>query len=177
MFLYKRILILGNSGSGKTWLGQQLSETLGLTLYHMDDIRWRKGVYEVKRSAEEIDIDLKHLLSQEKWVFEGVFGQMAECVVEKVGLFIWLALPWEDCHNNLLERGPQFETILRDLQARESALQSLTTWASTYESRNDKNAYIFHKQLFERFEGEKRCFTTRNEVQKFTGLSQFKSME
>ncbi len=44
----KRILIIGNSGSGKTWLGRALSERKKLPLFHMDTIRWEQSGYEIR---------------------------------------------------------------------------------------------------------------------------------
>lgn len=55
---HKRILIIGNSGSGKTWLGNALSQSKKIPLFQMDAIRWDKRGYEIRRSTSDIAKDL-----------------------------------------------------------------------------------------------------------------------
>ena len=58
----ERILIIGNSGSGKTWLGNILSQRLKIPLFHMDTIRWDQSGYEIRRSVADIERDFDYLL-------------------------------------------------------------------------------------------------------------------
>ncbi|MBE3803320.1 AAA family ATPase, partial [Vibrio parahaemolyticus] len=46
----KKILIIGNSGSGKSWLSKQLSRKLQLQEVNLDSIVWESGGYNQKRS-------------------------------------------------------------------------------------------------------------------------------
>lgn len=56
---FERILIIGNSGSGKTWLRNALSQSRQLPLFHMDGIRWDQRGYEIRRSTIDIERDLE----------------------------------------------------------------------------------------------------------------------
>ncbi|MCG6220788.1 hypothetical protein [Vibrio diabolicus] len=47
----KKILIIGNSGSGKSWLSNQLSRKLQLQEVNLDSIVWEPGGYNQKRST------------------------------------------------------------------------------------------------------------------------------
>lgn len=58
---FERILIIGNSGSGKTWLGSALSQSMKVPLFHMDVIRWDREGYEIRRSAADIKKDLANI--------------------------------------------------------------------------------------------------------------------
>jgi adenylate kinase family enzyme len=51
----KRILIIGNSGSGKSWLAAQLAERLTIREVNLDTIVWQPGGFNQKRSQHEID--------------------------------------------------------------------------------------------------------------------------
>lgn len=118
----KRILIIGNSGSGKSWLGRTLSQKMSIPLFQMDHIRWDQSGYEIRRSSSDINKDLDSIKKQNQWILEGIFGKMAEVCLPFSTLLIWLDLPWEECKKNLLSRGPQFEDYLTP-QEEEKALK------------------------------------------------------
>ena len=161
-----RILIIGNSGSGKTWLGQKLAEKGKVPLFHMDKIRWDQSGHEIRRSAVDITKDLNHIKKQEQWILEGVFGQMAEECLPFATSLIWLDLPWEDCKNNLLSRGPQFEEHLNP-QARDKALEKLIAWAAEHDTREDANSWGFFSKLYTACTHRKIHLKSREQANKF----------
>lgn len=152
-----RILIIGNSGSGKTWLGKALSEKKKISLFQMDGIKWDQNGYEIPRSSLDIGKNLEDIKNQEKWILEVVFGKMAQNCLPFTDHLIWLDLPWEQCQKNLLIRGPQFENILNN-DEKEKALKGLIECASTHYSRNDANSSGFFDKLYIDFNGKKTCF-------------------
>ena len=162
----ERILIIGNSGSGKTWLGTPLSQKMNIPLHHMDTLRWDKGGYKIRRSAADIYKDLDAIQKQDQWILEGVFGKMIERCLPFSTLLIWLNLPWEDCKQNLLSRGPQFEDFLNSNE-KEKALNKLIEWASEHESRTDTNSWGFFNDLYKDFKYEKTCFRSREDIMVF----------
>jgi len=97
----------------------------------MDTIRWDQSGYEIRRSAFDINKDLEDIKKQDQWILEGVFGKMAEVFLPFSTLLIWLDLPWEECKQNLLSRGPQFEEHLNPME-KEKALTRLIELASTW---------------------------------------------
>lgn len=48
-----KIVIIGNSGSGKTWLAKKLA-TNTTEIIHLDDLFWLPGGFDRKRSKEEV---------------------------------------------------------------------------------------------------------------------------
>ena len=62
----ERILFIGNSGSGKTWLGTPLSQKMNIPLHHRDAIRGDKGGYKVRRLAADIKKDLDAIQKQDQ---------------------------------------------------------------------------------------------------------------
>ena len=163
----ERIIIIGNSGSGKTWLGNILSQRMELPLFHMDAIRWAQGGYGIRRSALDIQKDLEALKKQDQWILEGVFGKMAQECLPFSTLLIWLDLPWEECKRNLLSRGPQFDTYLDTYGKKQNALKELLNWASTHESREDNNSWGFFESLYNSFENKKVSLRSREEMTNF----------
>jgi adenylate kinase family enzyme len=48
-----RIIIIGNSGSGKTWLARQLAEDAPCPVIHLDDIFWEPGGFDKPKPFEK----------------------------------------------------------------------------------------------------------------------------
>jgi len=66
----KRIVIIGDSGRGKTTFAKKLSEKLNIPLYHLDDFFWKKK-YSEKNTHEEILEKVTHVYVGESWIIEG----------------------------------------------------------------------------------------------------------
>lgn len=69
VFEYNRIIIVGNNGSGKSFLSEKLSSITGLPLVHLDALFWlsnwkmpSKDVWKMKNIE---------LISEEKWILDG----------------------------------------------------------------------------------------------------------
>ena len=159
----ERILIIGNSGSGKTWLGNSLSQQKKIPLFHMDAIRWDQSGYEIRRSASDINKDLEVIKKKDQWILEGIFGKMAQNCLPFSTLLIWLDFPWEECKQNLLFRGPQFENFLSPCE-KAQALTKLIEWASEHGSRADANSWGFFNNLYNNFKNKKTCLRSREEM-------------
>lgn len=69
----KRILIIGNAGSGKTTFAMALAEKTGLPLVHLDKLFWR-GKWEML-PKEEFDPLLQTELEKEEWIIDGNFSR------------------------------------------------------------------------------------------------------
>ena len=67
----KRILIIGNSGSGKSWLAARLAEQLTIREVNLDPIVWQSGGFNQKRPQHEIDHAIQALAQEPSWVIEG----------------------------------------------------------------------------------------------------------
>lgn len=159
-----RIIIIGNSGSGKTWLGKKLASVLGIQHISLDNIFWEPGGYNHKRSDFDVEADIKNIQRSESWVTEGVFGHLVEPITAFADTLIYINLPWNECKNNLLNRGSESSGQLKPKKTEES-FKSLLKWASEYETRDSKSSKGSHSLLFERFSGQKYLVFNRNEIE------------
>lgn len=66
----KRILIIGESGRGKSVLAHKLSEKLSLPFYSTDDFFWKVKFSESNDREESIS-KIKKIYITEKWIMEG----------------------------------------------------------------------------------------------------------
>ena len=100
-----RTLILGNSGSGKSWLAFRIAEALGCKAVDLDAIHWEPGSYGVARD-KQVAIDMvRQEASGPAWVIEGVFGWLAQEALLRATALIWLDLPVNECLDNIRQRG------------------------------------------------------------------------
>ncbi|AYV36548.1 P-loop NTPase family protein [Aeromonas veronii] len=162
----KRILIIGNSGSGKSWLAARLAEGLTIREVNLDTIVWQPGGFNQKRPQHEIDHAIQTLAQAPSWVVEGVFGALAEQLLDAADTLLFLDLDWSVCRDSLLSRGSQ-SARQRDTVAAEESFQQLLVWASEYGQRAGKSSRHFHRELFDRFPNDKHRFTTRAEVNRY----------
>ncbi len=69
-----KIHIIGGPGSGKTTLAKQLSESLGIPRFDLDDLQWdNASAYGTKRDPKERDAMLAAILKRDDWIIEGVY--------------------------------------------------------------------------------------------------------
>jgi adenylate kinase family enzyme len=158
-----KIIIIGNSGSGKTWLGKKLASILGLSHISLDSIFWEPGGHNRKRIDSDVETDIKRIQTTDSWIIEGVFGHLVEPLIAFADTLIYINLSWDDCRYNLLNRGSESSRQLASKRAEEN-FQSLLIWASEYETRDSKASKKYHNYLFESFSRQKHMVFNRDEI-------------
>jgi len=134
-----KIHIIGGSGSGKTYLAEQLSKELGIPHYDLDDIQWdnRSGAYGNKRDPAERQALLDALLQKDDWIIEGVYyAWCAQCFADADKIYL-LNVP------RYLYRYRIIRRFLRRKLGLESgkketlrSLSALLKWADRYQKVN-----------------------------------------
>lgn len=66
---YKRIIIIGSSGSGKSYLAKRVAEVTEYPLIHLDNEFWKPGWTKTPRD-EWIEKQRK-IIAAEKWILDG----------------------------------------------------------------------------------------------------------
>ena len=157
-FPFKRTMIMGNGGSGKTWLAVRLAEAFSLKAIHFDDLHWEPNRYGVERDRALRNADVHAASLEDAWVMEGVYGQLINLVIRRVTTLIWLDLSEEACIKNVKDRGAQGG------ESEESFL-NLITWVAEYRSRkNNWNSYDAHQKFFDFHEGPKFRLKNRADI-------------
>ena len=84
----ERICIIGESGTGKTTLSNNLSKELNLPVYHIDGIHHLENWKE--RDKKERDRLILEKASQEKWIIDGTYRSTLQQRLEKADYVIYL---------------------------------------------------------------------------------------
>lgn len=88
MNVVKRIMILGASGAGKTFLSLKLSTRFHLPSYHVDQLSWQPGF--VHRTAEELDLLTREIHAKEHWILEGGHYETCPERARRAQLLVWI---------------------------------------------------------------------------------------
>ncbi|MFJ7107617.1 adenylate kinase [Pseudomonas sp. NPDC098740] len=155
-----RILIIGNSGSGKSWLSERLAEYLPVPWVDLDSIHWLSDEHSIPRPrAEALGLAWVEA-SEERWVIEGVYGWIISELMPRATTLIWLCVEDEKCVANIRQREAH-----RDRN--DELLIALLDWAGSYRTREESSGFAAHQQLFEGFSGSKLKLRDRTEITTF----------
>ena len=156
--VFRRIAIMGNGGSGKTWLARKLSLCLNVAPVHLDDVYWQPGGHGVARDKSIVIEEIRQLSHTSRWLMEGVYGWLIDVVLPRTTLLIFLDLPEDECMANIRARGKQRG------ESDESFVE-LIDWVSKYRARrNNWNSFESHSRMFELFQNEKVRLKSRTEI-------------
>ena len=109
---YNRIIIIGNSGSGKSFLSKELSTITGLPLIHLDVEYWHPN-WE-KTPKDEWLKRQTDLISKEKWIIDGNYNSTIELRYKAADLIIFLDINRLTCLIGALKRHGTKRTDLPD---------------------------------------------------------------
>ncbi|MBZ6077057.1 AAA family ATPase [Microvirga puerhi] len=157
---FSKTVIVGNSGSGKSWLAERLAESVGTVAIDLDAIHWMPGGYNARRDPDLAKSMVRDQASKNRWIIEGVYGWLAHEALPSATAFIWLDLPEAECIENIRRRG-----LRRG--GDEASFNALIDWAGEYRMRDNASSYAGHARLFECFEGRKLHLRSRAEMTDF----------
>lgn len=154
-----RTLIIGNSGSGKSWLAQRLAEQLRVPWTDLDRIHWLSDEHSIARPRAQVLGMARIAADEERWVIEGGYGWIVSEILHRATALIWLCIDDVDCVANIRRREASDD----------ERLLALLEWADSYRTRGDSSGFAAHQRLFEGFTGSKAQLMDRAEFTDFLG--------
>jgi adenylate kinase family enzyme len=150
-----RIVIIGNSGSGKSTVAKNLARRHSLAQLDLDSIVWEPGKVAVERPRHRITTDLAAFIDKHPaWVIEGCYGELAEAALPHCSELIFLNPGLESCLANN-HRRPWEPHKYANPGEQDEMFEKLQAWVSTYYQRTDAWSYAAHRRLFDAFQGRK----------------------
>ncbi|MDZ4701394.1 MAG: hypothetical protein SH809_16900 [Rhodothermales bacterium] len=150
-----RLLIFGNSGSGKSTYARAISARHGLPHLDLDSIVWEPEQIAVQRPEEDIAASLAEFISRNAtWVIEGCYGELVQSASAHCTELIFLNPGVEACLANNLRR-PWEPHKYASLDEQNAMLSALQAWVAGYYERDDAWSYKAHRAVFDAFPGVK----------------------
>jgi adenylate kinase family enzyme len=87
----RRILIVGNSGGGKSTLARRLGEKLALPVIHLDVLFWKPDWVEAQKDAFRADVRIA--LEAKAWVCDGNFAETLDIRLPRADTVVWIQQP------------------------------------------------------------------------------------
>jgi len=146
-----RVLVFGNSGSGKSTCARALAAREGLAYLDLDLIVWEPGKIAVQRSTESVAASLRSFIdSHAAWVIEGCYGELVRAASAHCTLMVFLNPGMDACLANNLRR-PWEPHKYASLELQNTMLGQLQEWVAGYYQRKDAWSYQVHREIFDAF--------------------------
>ncbi len=87
-YKYNKIIVVGCSGSGKSWFSKKLAEKTGYKLIHLDNEFWKPDWVQTPR--DEWIIRQKELIEEKQWIIDGNYNGTLELRFTASDLIVFL---------------------------------------------------------------------------------------
>jgi len=154
-----RVLVMGNSGSGKSWRARELAQQHALAHLDLDTIYFVPGLVAEQRPMPEVLADLHGFLdAHAQWVVEGCYGDVIEAALPFCSELVFMNPGRGACLANN-RRGRWEPHKYASQEAQDAMLPFLLDWVAKYYQRDDNCSYAFHRRVFDAFNESKREIT------------------
>jgi adenylate kinase family enzyme len=150
----QRILIYGNSGSGKTTMAREVARALGVEHLDLDLIAW-DAPGERRSPAASVAMLEAYFAQHDGWVVEGCYGDLVEAALPYCTELRFLNPGVEGCVANCRAR-PWEPEKYASLEEQDRRLAFLLDWVRQYDTRTDEYSLARHRAIFDGFTGAKR---------------------
>ncbi len=105
-FPYRKLLVVGCGGAGKSTFSLEVGKLFCLPVVHLDKIWWLPG-WE-NRTREEFDLLLKEELKKPAWVMDGNYNRTFAMRLQFCDCCVFLDVPKEECMKSVYARFEQY---------------------------------------------------------------------
>lgn len=98
----KKIIIIGCPGSGKSTFSRSLENLTGLSLYHLDMLKWNSDKTTVSKRVFEERLD--NVLEKNEWIIDGNYISTMEYRMKQCDTVFFLDYPLEVCLSGIKQR-------------------------------------------------------------------------
>ena len=150
-----KVVVFGNSGSGKSTYARAVAAREGLAHLDLDSIVWESSQIAVQRSPESVTASLQRFIdAHPAWVIEGCYGELIRAASARCTLLVCLNPGMDACLANNFRR-PWEPHKYASLELQNAMLAQLQEWVVGYYQREDAWSYRVHREIFDAFAGPK----------------------
>lgn len=150
----RRIAVVGPAGSGKTTLGRELADLLGVPFVELDALHHLPAWQPI--ATDEFRRIVSERAAAERWVIDGNYGsKVQDIVLASADTVVWLDLPRRTVMRSIIQR-----TLGRIMLGRELWNGNRERLRNLFDRRPEENiilwAWTSHSPLRERYEAVMR---------------------
>jgi len=153
-----RLILLGNAGAGKSTMARRVVGDRDIPRLSLDQIAWDDGP---KRKPPEVSLGMLRdfIQDNEQWIIEGCYSDLVEAALPYCTELRFLNPGIEVCVAHCLRR-PWEPEKFSSPEDQGAMLTHLVQWVREYETRDDDYGLKRHRDVFDRFQGRKREYTS-----------------
>lgn len=141
-----KVHIIGYSGSGKSFVAEEISKKYKINHYDLDNLFWdnNSDKYGVPMKCEKRNEILKTIVNEENWVIEGVYYKWLKESFEKADYIFLLEKNIYVCYIRIIKRF--IKRKLKIEKGKKENIQSLIgllKWTRHYKKKEIKNIIKF----------------------------------
>ncbi len=163
-FSYKRILIIGCGGAGKSTLAQKIGKAFSIPVIHLDKLYWLPGW--VHRTNEDFECLLEIELKKSAWIIDGNYQRTFAERLLYADFCIFLDIDTEICLKSAYARAEEYHGRTRpDMTegCEEIVRPDFEDWIRHYQ----ENARPEMMRILEKSKVPYQIFTTRQESEQW----------
>jgi len=159
----KKILIIGCSGAGKSYLARKLRDILHIDLYYLDCLYWKENWTSIEK--EEFDKKLDEILIKDSFIIDGNYKRTLERRVIASDTIIYLDYDNLFCLNEVYKRnGKEREDLPYELYKTEVVDDEFRTYIENF---NDVERPKIYNILSKYPDKKIMIFKNRDELNKW----------
>lgn len=136
-FPYRKVLIVGCGGAGKSTLAAEMGKRFGLPVVHLDKLWWLP--HWQHRTEQEFDEMLGAELTKNEWIMDGNFFRTFKMRLKYADFCIFLDYDTELCMQSVYERAQKYNGKTRPDMAdgcTEQVDEEFKNWIISFKSKN-----------------------------------------
>ena len=161
-----KIFIIGNAGSGKSYLARHLSHKNDYPILHLDHISFAKKHYKSFINFEERLRAVKEFMSvNDNLIIEGVYDDIFLEISAQIDMLIYLDIPWQEAKKGLESR--KYDPIMTDILHHNSTKKEFINYCKNYYTQENDIVKDNHDNLFSNFKKDKIKLSSRKSVRDY----------
>ncbi len=162
-FSYKKVIVLGNNGSGKSYFSKKLAEMTGLPLIHLDLLYWKENW--THPSREEWAEIQRNLVANEQWIIDGMHISTLEIRFKEADAIYFLDIDTDTCLESVRQRESQERTDFPNhLDNQQGDSEALVKGLLEFEEKRKSRIIELHNKYSNK---DFIVFKTRKEINEF----------
>ena len=146
-----RVLILGNSGSGKSMLASRLSTTHQCAHLDLDTLAWLPTEPPERQPVAESAVPINAFMDQNVgWVIEGCYTDLLSIAADRASALVLMDIGVDECQANARRR-PWEPHKYASKAEQDQNLDMLLQWIAQYTERDDTFSDAAHRAFFDAF--------------------------